>query len=313
MGAGRRDDPAGGRRAAVRGPRRISAGRFTTRSFAGGSGSFSQARTGSRGLGRSGGRFGLDGGKDDCGACVAGSRGAGGRGGSGAAAGAGFGRRGAAGIGGRVPRGDGLLPDSGRPRRLRRRGRARGHRPGDAWGLRPQGLPADLALRPVRGVVRPADRAEDEVQDVRVLPGPRGLRLLVRFELRPAPRARRVPRGDEAPAVRAEEQEARLLPLEDAVHVAPPELLGTPEAGLEEGEGLLPVDAEGSGEADDCLIDDEGPAVAAVRRVWGHRLLADGTEGPGLFPGHERSNHPWDGAIRVLTPLSGPIVASRAP
>src|SRR3989304_6088771 len=100
MGAGRRDDPAGGRRAAVRGPRRISAGRFTTRSFAGGSGSFSQARTGSRGLGRSGGRFGLDGGKDDCGACVAGSRGAGGRGGSGAAAGAGVGRGGAAGAGG---------------------------------------------------------------------------------------------------------------------------------------------------------------------------------------------------------------------
>src|SRR3989304_5643833 len=105
MGAGRRDDPAGGRRAAVRGPRRISAGRFTTRSFAGGSGSFSQARTGSRGLGRSGGRLGLDGGKDDCAACVAGSRGAGGRGGSGAAAGAGLGRGGAAVSGG--PRGAG--------------------------------------------------------------------------------------------------------------------------------------------------------------------------------------------------------------
>src|SRR3989337_1340967 len=107
MGAGRRDDPAGGRRAAVRGPRRISAGRFTTRSFAGGSGSFSQARTGSRGLGRSGGRLGLDGGKDDCGACVAGSPGAGGGGGWGAAAGAGFGRRGTAVIGGRVSRGGG--------------------------------------------------------------------------------------------------------------------------------------------------------------------------------------------------------------
>ena len=182
---------------------------------------------------------------------------------------------------------------------------SRGFRLGPRWGAGPQGFAADLALLPVRRVVRATVRTEDEVEDV---PFPRPRRLLLRLEFDVAPRAPIVFPRDKAPAVRADEQESALPAFEDTGDVAVVELSGVSEPRVDELEGLLAIETEGSAEADDCLVDDEGPAVVALRLVRGQRLLADGAQGPGLFPGHRcRRFHPAGRHINPATSLSGLI------
>jgi hypothetical protein len=145
---------------------------------------------------------------------------------------------------------------------------------------------ADLAFLEPRVVVRATHGTEDEVEDVLFLLGDRGFRL--RLELRRAPRAFRIPRGHESAAVRADEEQADLATLEDPVRVPVPQLGRVAEARFEQFQGLIPVEPEGSAEADDGLVDHEGPAVLALRLIRRNWVLADGTKDPGLFPGHRR-------------------------
>jgi hypothetical protein len=162
------------------------------------------------------------------------------------------------------------------------RGSAARRRSGASSNGTVQGFSANLALSLLGTVVCPAHGAQDKVEDVFDL----GDHLRFHLELGRAPRTPRISLGHESAAVCAEEEESVLPSREDIVDVLARELLRMTEALLEELQGLLAVDAEGSGEADDCLVDDEGPAIAALRLVRGHRLLADGTQGPGRFPGH---------------------------
>jgi hypothetical protein len=108
------------------------------------------------------------------------------------------------------------------------------------------------------------------------------------LELRGTPGAPGISGGHEPSAIRADEEEADLSLLEDPVRIPIAQLGRVAEAGFEQPEGLIPVEPKGSAEADDGLVDYEGPAVLALRLIRRNRLLADGTKDPGLFPGHRR-------------------------
>ncbi len=151
------------------------------------------------------------------------------------------------------------------------------------WDAFPQRLPADFAFRRVRIVVGAADRAEDDVENV-FLRGSDLLRL--RLEFRGAARTAQVSARYESAAIRADEQESDLSFLQDHVGVAVLQLHRMTEPLLEQLQRLFPVEPQGSAQPHDRFVDDEGPAVLALRLVGRDWLLADGTQDPGLFPGH---------------------------
>ncbi len=77
-------------------------------------------------------------------------------------------------------------------------------------------------------------------------------------------------------------------------HVVSPDATKPPQF-VQMIQGFLAVEPEGSAEPDDGLVDDKGPAVRALRLVRRHWLRADGTQDPGLLPGHRRdSTRPAD-------------------
>jgi len=161
-----------------------------------------------------------------------------------------------------------------------------------------EGLAADFAFDQVRIVVGPADGTEDEVEDVLLF---HGSFFGVGLEFRGTPRALRIASGDEAPAIRADEQDPDLPLLEDPIRISIAQLLRMAEARLEQLQRALAVEAEGSAEPYDRLVNHEGPAVPALRLVRRDGLLADGTKDPGLFPGHRR----W---VRALgQPIKSPF------
>src|SRR2546430_2163192 len=133
-------------------------------------------------------------------------------------------------------------------------------------------------------------------------------RLGVRLEVGRTARALWVVRGDEAAAVRADEQETGLALLQGAIRIPVSQLFRVAEAGLEQLQGFLAAEPEGSAEPDDGLVDDKGPAVRALRLVRRHGLRADGTQDPGLLPGHRRRIRPVPRTINPRSPLSAPIV-----
>ena len=168
-----------------------------------------------------------------------------------------------------------------------------------------QRLPAHFALGGSQVVVRAADGAEEDVEDVLFhRHGRRGFRL----EFRGASGALRIARRDETPTVRADEEEPDLSRLEDPIRIAVLQLFRVAETRLEEFQGFLAVEPEGSAEPDDGFVDDKGPAVPALRLVRRDWLRADGTQAPGLLPGHRRPIRPTPRTINPFFPLSAPIV-----
>src|SRR5204862_7937731 len=99
----------------------------------------------------------------------------------------------------------------------------------------------------------------------------------------------------------ADPQDPTLPLLEDPIRISIAQLLRMAEARLEQLQRALAVEAEGSAEPYDRLVNHEGPAVPALRLVRRDGLLADGTKDPGLFPGHRR----W---VRALgQPIKSPF------
>src|SRR5688572_19000500 len=97
--------------------------------------------------------------------------------------------------------------------------------------LTPEDLATNLAFPEVGFVVGSAHVTEDEIEDVLFLLGFGGFRL--RLELGRAAWTRHVAARDESAAVRADEQEADLALLEDAVRVPIPKLGRMAEARFE--------------------------------------------------------------------------------
>src|SRR5213594_1121047 len=97
------------------------------------------------------------------------------------------------------------------------RARRGGHR---GWSLRlPQRRPTDLTFLKIGVVVRSADGAKTQVQDVLF----RLFRGRFRLKFGSTPWTLRVPRRDEAATVRADEQEADLSLLQDSVRISVPQ------------------------------------------------------------------------------------------
>src|SRR5207247_9948964 len=100
---------------------------------------------------------------------------------------------------------------------------------------------------------------------------------------------------------------AALALLEDPAGFEMQQWIRRAEAGLEHFQRALAVEAEGSAEPHDRLVNHEGPAVPALRLVRRDRLLADGTKDPGLFPGHRRWVRAFGQPIKSRFRLSLPI------
>ena len=123
-----------------------------------------------------------------------------------------------------------LLEDRFRFRRFRERGNRR--HPGGGCRLPrfSQDFAANLALDNLGIVVGAAHRTENQVEDVLFL----GLRRFrFRLEFRGATRTARVSAGNEAAAVRADEEESNFALLEDAIRIAVPQLGRMAEACFE--------------------------------------------------------------------------------
>src|SRR5207244_11195978 len=120
--------------------------------------------------------------------------------------------------------------------------------------------------------------------------------------------ARGSSRSPEAPTGGADEWESLLSRLGDAIRVAVLQLFRVTEPRLEEFQRLPAVEPEGSAKPDDGFVDDKGPAVPALRLVRRDWLRADGTQAPGLLPGHRRPIRPTPRTINPFFPLSAPIV-----
>jgi hypothetical protein len=63
------------------------------------------------------------------------------------------------------------------------------------------------------------------------------------------------------------------------------------KARVEQFQRAVAVEPEGSTQADNGLVNHEGPAVLALRLIGRNWLLTDGTKDPGLFPGHRRGHY----------------------